>query len=206
MSCMLMRLCGGVLLLFERKESMTTSQQRVLEYFAVEFDRFVLPDLGTLAAIRPGPDGLCGCAVPQAMVIFSIFDLLGYLTNPDPNASKRRTMENYRPFFASPLGLLPPEYAAETDRVVRLFRHGLIHQFFPKASSIAKASSQRPLIFPDGQLQCLNVDRLTQDAIVAIARLRTLIGEPAHAALAKQMSDRLDLLNQEDFQELNAIT
>ena len=185
---------------------MTPQQQRILSFFGNEFDLFVLPDLRVLSEIRPDRKGLRACTIPQAMLVFSIFDLLGYLINPDVKASKQRTLKNYRALFTSPLALFPPEYQKETDRIVQLFRHGLIHQFFPKASSIAKVSNPRPLIFPDGKISCLNVDKLSTDTIAAIDRLRTLIAKESHRALASQMSQRLDSMNKEDYDKLNELS
>jgi hypothetical protein len=181
---------------------MTSHQKRVLSFFDSEFARFILPDLERLSDIRPDSQGLRACSIPQAMLVFAVLDLLGYLINPDVNASKQNTLENYRAVFSSRLGLFPQEYEDETDRIVKLFRHGIMHQFFPKASAIGKGHGERQIIFESGRIPCLNLDRFTRDATDAIGELRTRIANGQHDALALQMNDRLDVMNREDFEAL----
>ena len=183
---------------------MNAKVRRVLNYFDTELEKYVIGDLLRLSQIRPeGKDGLQGCTVPQAMLIFATLDLLGYLINKDPKACKLRTYDNYKAIFSSTLYLFPLEYDKKKNNIVKIFRHGLIHQVFPKASAIAKHSIARPLIseLPDGR-PCLNVDRFCLDFINATRKLRACIKSGDHDELAEQMNDRLDQLAQEDYDEL----
>lgn len=148
---------------------MTPKQQRVLQFFDDEVEKYVLQDLSRLSEIRPDPKtGLGGCTVPQAMLLFAVLDLFGYLVNENPGASKTRTLDNYRAIFSSKHGLLPMQYEEETERIVKLFRHGIMHQFFPKASAVVKVPDKMPLIFPTKGILCLNVDKLSEDVVNVI--------------------------------------
>jgi hypothetical protein len=72
------------------------------------------------------------------MLIFAALDLLGFLVNDDPNACKTETAKNYQVIFSSELGLFPETYQAAIDVLVKLFRNGIVYQFFSKASGIGK--------------------------------------------------------------------
>jgi hypothetical protein len=187
---------------------MKQKRARVIQYFDTEIEQYVLQDLKRLSQIRPDPKtGLRGCTIPQAMLIFAVLDLLGYLVNEDPKASKTNTFKNYSAIFASNLGLFPIQYEQDTDKIVKLFRHGLMHQFFPKASAIAKATVGQPLIFPASKNLCLNVDRLSADLVHAISVLRRRLesGPNGDDDLVERINGRLDILTKEDFEELDKV-
>jgi hypothetical protein len=187
---------------------MKEKRVRVIQYFDTEIEQYVLQDLNRLSQIRPDPNtGLRGCTVPQAMLIFAVLDLLGYLVNEDPKASKKNTSKNYSAIFSSNLGLFPIQYEQDIDKIVKLFRHGLMHQFFPKASGIAKVIGDKPLIFPGSKNLCLNVDRLSADLVNAIRVLRQRIENGSNEAneLVERINGRLDILIKEDFEELDKV-
>jgi len=84
---------------------MDRKKERVLSFFDVEIGQFILGDLDVLAHIRPHPSTQSGgCTVPQAMLIFTALDLLGFLVDDDPNARKTNTAKNYQAIFSSDLG------------------------------------------------------------------------------------------------------
>lgn len=177
--------------------------KRVLQFFNNELECYVIGDLDRLSEIRPDKNtGLRGCSTPQAMLIFAILDLLGYLINEDPNASKRATSKNYEVIFSSTLGLFPAQYEEETEKIVKLFRHGIMHQFFAKASGVTKATVDKPLIYLVNDTPHLNVDRLSVDVINAIRQLRQRIESGACDDLAEQINSHLDILAEDDFKEL----
>lgn len=182
------------------------AKERVLLFFNTELEQYVIGDLLRLSEIRPDKEtGLRGCTVPQAMLSFAILDLLGYLVNEDIKASKKATLKNYKVIFASKYGLFPEQYEKEADRIVKLFRHGIIHQFFPKASAVAKLSKGSPLIVLSGNVPCLNVDRLSEDVLNAIRKLAQRIEADECNDFIERMNCRLDILAKEDFEELNRL-
>ena len=184
---------------------MKQKRARVIQFFDTEIEKYVLQDLDCLSKIRPDPNtSLRGCTIPQAMLIFAVLDLLGYLVDEDPKASKKNTSKNYNAIFSSKLGLFPVQYEQDSDKIVKLFRHGIIHQFFPKASGISKATGDKPLIFPMGEILCLNVDRLSSDLVHVISVLRRRIesGPNDDDDFVERINSRLDILIMEDFDEL----
>jgi hypothetical protein len=186
-------LCEG-----STEDAMNPRRQRVLEFFSNEIERYVIGDLMCLSEVRPDQKtGLRGCAVPQAMLAFAILDLFGYLINEKSKARKDDTHGNFKEIFSSKHGLFPVPYEKETDRIVELFRHGMMHQFFAKASAVAKLGEDAPLIlFQDAP--CLNVDRLSEDVITALRELRQRVASGDYDDLAERINGRLDRLAKED--------
>ncbi|MCK5214747.1 MAG: hypothetical protein KAR05_05290 [Candidatus Omnitrophica bacterium] len=183
---------------------MNREVKRVLQFFNNEIKDYVIGDLDRLSAIRPDKKtGLRGCSIPQAMLIFAILDLFGYLVNEDPNVSKKATLKNYKVIFSAKLGLFPAHYEKEAKKNVELFRHGVMHQFFAKASGVAKLTQDMPLIHLIDGTPYLNVDRLTEDTINAIRQLRKRIENGCCDYLAKQINKHLDKLAEDDFKELD---
>ena len=111
-------------------------KQRVLGLFDTEVSMYILKDIDKLNEIRPDKEGLCGCTVPLAMMLFAVIDFFGYLTRDDSNPKKTDTLANFKYLFSEKAAFFPKIYEDNCDKIVKLFRHGLIHQFFPKASGI----------------------------------------------------------------------
>jgi hypothetical protein len=188
------------------EEEMDMKKERVLSFFDVEIGQFILGDLEILAHIRPHPSTQSGgCTIPQAMLIFTALDLLGFLVNDDPNARKTNTAKNYQAIFSSDLGLFPEEYEAATDMLVKLFRHGIVHQFFSKASAMGKFNNLMPFIVKSGTVPCLNVDRLTEDFTKAVRLLRERIASGKNKSIIKRINDRLDRLASDDYKDLQKL-
>jgi hypothetical protein len=182
---------------------MDRKKERVLSFFDVEIGQFILGDLDVLAHIRPHPSTQSGgCTIPQAMLIFATLDLLGFLVNDDPNASKTNTAKNYQVIFSSDLGLFPEEYQVATDVLVKLFRHGIVHQFFSKASAMGKFNTSMPHILRSGTVPCLNIDRFTEDFRNAVHMLRDRIASGEYNFLTERINDRLDVLARDDYEDL----
>lgn len=176
------------------------AKQRVENFFNCEIRKYILPDINRLTnEIKPrGNEELEGCTVPLAMMLFAIIDLFGYLTRDDPNPSKKQTFKNAEYLFSK---YFPDVYSDNCGKIIKLFRHGLIHQFFPKATGISKAGSRYPLIFATDVLN-LNVDILSADVVNALAKLRKEVFEELDKELILRINDRLDLLAKEDYEEL----
>ena len=190
---------------------------RCLAGFLSDVNVFVLPDLKRLRNdIRPDRNGFAGCTVPTAMFAFAVLDLVGFLIRPEPpglcdECRRRRLMatsDNIAFSLSSEGGILPPEYENNTELLLKLFRHGIMHQVLPKAAGIAKvaADSDLPLIYYQPQA-CpnLNVDKLADDLIRALALLENRVRSPNGNGLASQMDQRIRFLHAEGQSLLEAM-
>ena len=80
-----------------------------------------------------------------------------------------------------------------------------MHQFFPKASGIAKAGLNRPLIYEENNIPVLNVDILSRDLAQAIDQIRSDVVDGTDQELIVRMNSRLDSLAEDDYQELDEL-
>ena len=152
----------------------SAEKKRVLGFFNNEVSMYILKDIDKLDEIKPDKDGLSGCTIPHALMLFSVIDFFGYLTRDDPSPKKDDTLGNFKYLFSDKAGFFPKIYQVNCDKIVKLFRHGLMHQFFPKASGIAKAGGH-PLIFQSSGIPNLNVDVLSEDVKEALDRIKQSI-------------------------------
>ena len=182
-------------------------KERVLGFFDREVSMYILQDIDRLTnEIRPDKDtGLRGCTVPLAMVLFAVIDLFGYLTREDNDPKKTDTLGNFGYLLSEKANFFPKIYQDNCDKIVKLFRHGLIHQFFPKASGIAKAGLRYPLIFENSGIPNLNVDILSKDVKEALGRIKESIVQNYDSSLVERINNRLHKLAKEDYETLNAI-
>lgn len=183
-------------------QQQSNAEQRMQNFFDNEISTFVLPDIDRLTnEIRPDEQGLRGCTIPLAMMLFSLIDLFGFLMRPDQNANKRNTKRNYE-HLLSESRYFSDTYAKNWQMILRLFRHGIIHQFFPKASGMAKAGINNPLIEHKNK-PTLNVDILSTNLVEAINQIRADIISGNDPNLILRMNNRLDELAQDDYGELD---
>ena len=173
-----------------------------------EVIKYLIPDIKRLRRLRPqGTEGLAGCTIPTAMLLFVITDLFGFLVRTDCRKPKiDDTKGNFRAIFSHPLAAFPDEYLTRLDTLVYLFRNGLMHQIFPKASGIRKSGMKAPLFESFDGLDHLNVDRFARDVLSMIVRFRDHISDRDSQGLCNQMSERLDLMSQRDFFETRSQT
>jgi hypothetical protein len=186
-----------------RRENMKHDQKK-LSSFLSALNHYIVPDLVRLRReIRPRAAGKAACTIPTALFAFSILDLLGFLMRPPP-AKKEQSEKNIRYACSSAAGLLPPEYDRVSEALVHLFRHGLVHQVFPKASGVSKPNrAGLPLIFYlDGPIPSLNVDRFVDELLAAIREFASLTRKLHFEPLARQVNDRLLRLEKEDYARL----
>jgi hypothetical protein len=177
------------------------AKQRVLSFFDAEVSMYILKDIEKLNEIRPDKDGLCGCTVPLALMLFAVVDFFGYLTRDDVNPRKGDTVGNFKYLLSKKADFFPKIYDDNCDRVVKLFRHGLMHQFFPKASGIAKAGNKQ-LIFESSGISNLNVDVLSKDVKEALDKIKQSIIQSHDNTLVDRINSRLDKLAKEDYETL----
>jgi hypothetical protein len=165
-----------------------------VEVFFDAISMYVLPDIDRLTnEIRPDKQGLRGCTIPLAMLLFAVIDLFGFLTRDDQNPNKKHTWKNFR-YLLSRSGYFPPIYGEYWKRIHELYRHGVVHQIFPKASAIAKAGPNHPLMYEDNGFPVLNVDILSRDVVEAVGRIR----RDSDKQLTQRMKNRLRALAKAD--------
>lgn len=181
------------------------SKDRVLGFFDHEVTVYILNDINTLNKIKHDNDGAGNCAVPLAMMLFAVIDLFGYLTRDDEDPKKTDTLGNFKYLVSEEANFFAKIYNENYKKIVMLFRHGLIHQFFPKASGISRAGLGSPLIFESQGISNLNVDILSKDVQDALGKIKQSIVENHNNKLAERINNRLDKLAKEDYETLNSL-
>lgn len=183
---------------------MTTQSEMLEEFFKTRLGYFLVPDLVRLRdEVRPRGDGdRGGCTTATAMLVFSSLDLIGYLIRPTEGAKKEETKKNIVFALSQDAALFPAEYELVAKAIVKLFRHGVMHQLFPKACGISKPSPKNNhLVFwMDETTPHLNVDVLVDDLLVAINRLRERA--QTESDMASRMESRLAALKEDDSKRL----
>ena len=175
------------------------AKYRCLADFLLDIKKYVLPDLRRLRNdIRPDSRGLQGCTVPTAMFAFAVLDLVGFLMRPAP-ALPEECKKNIKFSLSSDADILPNEYQDNTELLLTLFRHGIMHQVLPKAAGIMKlpVGIELPLIFCKSKedIPILNADKLVDDLVKCLAILEERVRSPAGDILASQMDQRLCFLH-----------
>ena len=132
------------------------------------------------------------------MMLFAVIDLFGFLTRPDPKPNKKDTKGNFR-YLLSKSGYLPATYKTHWELILKIYRHGVMHQIFPKVSAIAKVGPASPLIDQQVGPYILNVDRLSADVIAAVKQIRQDLTNNSDPQLVVRMNKRLKALEQEDI-------
>ena len=181
--------------------------QRVLGFFYNEVSMYIITDIERLTnEIRPDPiTNLGGCTVPLAMMLFTVLDLFGFLCRDDNNPRKSDTLGNFRYILSSKANFFQKEYEDNCEKIVKLFRHGIMHQFFCKASGISKAGLNSPLVFQSEGLYVLNVDILSKDVQKVLYAIKQTIEGNKDPDLAERINSRLDLLAREDYETLMSL-
>ena len=115
------------------------------------------------------------------------------------------TKNNLKSILISDLELFPEPYRNATDELFTLFRHGVMHQFFSKASGMDKYGLTSPVIISSGHIPTLNIDKFTEDFMNAVRMLNEHIASGKHNDLVEQINNRLDILAIEDMDDLEKI-
>jgi len=155
-------------------------KQKILNFYNVFIENFILKDLEVLQLIIPNPDtGLKGCTIPTAMAIISAMDLLGLLLNVKGKTNDSSDNIAYFVNFNNH-SLFPNYYGTnEIDKICN-YRSGMMHHFFPKFkgqfAGICK-DGKNPSLFIShlaiGQTEeSLNVTVLAKDFTEALKKLK----------------------------------
>jgi len=175
---------------------MNDLNEKVRGFFNHDIGKMIVPDLQRLRReIRPDRSGLAGCTVPTAMFAFAVLDLVGYLTREDPNARRDQTEKNIQHALSR---FSPLEYSRYADLLIKLVRHGIVHQALPKAAGIAKADAARLVTFGSRGIPGVNVDRLVDDLLEVLGALETEVRSAPNGQLARRMKCRVEELQKTD--------
>jgi len=185
---------------------MTNNNTVLANFFKTVISYYIVPDLKRLRhEVRPqGEQALAGCAIPTAMLAISVLEILGFLMRPEVNLKKHETGENIKHFLCK-TALFPDQYQKAANVIVELFRHGMMHQIFPKACGIAKPSlANDQIIFcTDKDTPNLNVDVLVDDLLIALEKLQTMV--QSDSDLAQRMNNRLKFIQEKDIEAFQKV-
>ena len=139
----------------------------VLKYFD-HVERYFLNDVKNLEEIKPNNEyGYCG--IPQVLTLFSLMEIWGSLFSTDLKPTQEKKIEVFFSHFLSELDNWRPV-------LLRLVRHGVSHQFFPKKIAISKHTTTQQvqeLFFKDEKDQVvLNVTYLTEKVRNALYKIK----------------------------------
>ncbi len=188
---------------FEKKE-------RVQNYLDT-ISKYLIPEIKGLASKRQNADGYEGYAVPLALTLFALIDVLGFLLRKeDANGNKPKPEETGKNFEAL---LAESNYFSETysegktwSILLKIFRNGIVHTLFPKVSGIAKHGAKQLITENPGDCKfTLNVDRLTKDCLEAFEKIKLMVEEEADEELINRIAERLKQLYDEDSKKIKKI-
>ena len=156
-----------------------------------------------LTETRPEADGTGGLAVPLGLTCFAITDYFGFLTREGSGVNKIQTEKNISHFIEH---WLPQSRLGCSPALLRrIFRNGMTHQFFAKASGITRGNRQGMIVTTDRDLPELNADALADTVLGALKTIDQSVAAPEGDTLALRMNQRLDQLAEEDQQELELL-
>lgn len=175
---------------------------RATEFMNREVKDYIEGDLNKLLNTTVEPDGTGGLAVPIGLTCFSIMDYFGFLTRAGANVQKEKTADNITHFIEHyfPRTPNPPPPA---DLLIKIFRHGLMHQFFPKACGISSHPHRGIIVgLVDAETSCMYVKDLANAVLFGLNEIRKELAGRDGIKLAKTMNERLDHLIEEDHKAL----
>ena len=178
--------------------------RRVREFMANEVAKYIVQDLERLITETwPRRDGTGGLAVPLGLTCFAIMDYFGFLTRRGSRVNKRQGSQNIL-FFVD--NWLPkPRLGSSPAVLTRIFRHGMTHQFFAKASGITRGDRSRVIVRIPQDIPVLNVDALADAVLDGLRSIDRAVSATDGSQLALRMNQRLDQLIAEDYQELSEL-
>lgn len=115
----------------------------------------------------------CRATIPFALMIFSCMDIIGFLVRKTPADNAHKETEKNIENFYEHISSTPTE--DELKCLIRLFRHGLAHNYFPKLGQSISYHSTNPntLFFSDNSGICLNVNLLEKHLKEGFYKIRS---------------------------------
>ena len=109
-------------------------------------------------------------AIPLALTLFSAIELMGILYTGRTDA--RSTTLNIKTFFEK-LDPVDRPTNEEINTLIKVYRHGLVHQYFSKNQSFLSYSSRTPnRLFFQHETLCLNVNYLKNLCISGFEKIQ----------------------------------
>lgn len=145
-------------------------KEEIKSFYKLFIKGFLVGDIEILQKIQPNSDtNLQGCTIPLAMSVISGIDLLGHIFGENKKADES---ENHiKEFFRITTPLFGDLYSAETINKIVNYRHGMMHNFFPKFKnlSIGICKSNSTNLFENHNgIESLNVTKFTNDFLQSI--------------------------------------
>ena len=156
-------------------------KDQVVDFFELFIKNYLVGDI--IALDKFGREEINACTIPQAMAVLAGIDLLGYLLgeNKETNESEKHFFEFFRIVNNS---LEINKYSELNIKKLALYRHGMMHHFFPnfraKDIGICKSESLDLFIqesFININVESLNVSVLTKDFLLFVSFFENLITE-----------------------------
>lgn len=186
------------------------AKERVQNYLDT-ISKYLVPEIKGLANKRQNADGYEGYAVPLALTLFPLIDVLGFLLREKDakgnNPKRRETVENFKALLADN-NYFPEMYSEEKTWCIllKVFRHGISHTLFPKVSGIGKHGEQQLIIEGSGDCKfILNVDRLTKECLEAFEKIKSVVEEGADEGLINCIDERITQLYNEDSDDIDKL-
>jgi|GEM_PF-5745344 len=189
------------------------AKREVLDFFENYIEKYALNDFDELMKIKPDSSGLRACAVAQALAVFALVDLFGFYVRTDLKVKKvvidefddkglyelkADTTQSIRLFLENKR-YFPSIANQDIPHIVRIYRHGLVHQYFSKYSGIGKPTFQTKLFYKTNTLFSLNVNVFTELVRDAIKSLKLDVLNDFDRNLTLRIFRRKDYLSRQDF-------
>jgi hypothetical protein len=158
-----------------------SKKETVLDFYKIFVEGYILSDIKILLDIEKKEEAFYGnCTIPLAMTVVSAMDLLGLLIGE--NKENDKSENHIKEYFRVCEDVFDPLiYNSEIIEKIFLYRHGMMHNFFPSFKGeqfhgICKNCSEELLIEVD-TIKSLNISVLTKDFIKSIKFVGEKISE-----------------------------
>lgn len=156
-------------------------KKHIEDFFKLFIKNYLVGDILVLNKIKKDKrTGLNACTIPQAMSVLSGIDLLGYLFGN--NKATDETEKHIFEFYRIANNFLLTKYNEGDIKKLVLYRHGMMHNFFPKFHAekigICKSESESLFIketFNGIEIESLNVRVLTKDFLFVVLSLEKTV-------------------------------
>lgn len=148
-------------------------------FFGEIIECYMLADLAKIEG-NYDPSNKCGnCNFPLALQIFSCMDFIGWLIS-EPKNNTDETAKNIESFVSSLFSPTRKMQVQEVTKFAKIFRHGLSHEYFAKASGISRKGKELLSVDLDEEILVLDAGILLEEFRASIKRLRQRVeNEPS---------------------------
>lgn len=136
-----------------------SNNYNIARHWLMGIEMYALYDLNQMLAKAEYESGAFGrLAIPIALTTFSLLDLFGFLTRENINKRTSASIKDTKGNISWSLELFFSN-SLETDEkeiIIEIYRHGVVHSFFPKLSNI-RNSKDGPMLSQNGTTCDFNV-------------------------------------------------